>query len=268
MCQTYFIPHFNVWHQIQYLLKFLTSLNKDYIAVQIVDKRKLALVKNPIAQLRKYVRKKKELAYFQQVSPEEVFTSIYETNKWGDGNTRSGKGSTLAYTQQLRNELPTLLKALETDTLLDIPCGDFHWMREVSLPIAHYIGADIVKPMIAENQRLYSDAQRQFLALDLLTDQLPPADTIFCRECLVHLSFADINRAVANIKSTKATFLITTNFPEINRNKDIVTGKHRVLNFCAAPFHWPTPVKCIVEHEGDARRGRKEMAVWRITDLP
>ena len=225
-------------------------------------------MKNPITQLRKYFQKKKELAFFQNASPEEVFTTIYTTNKWGDATTRSGKGSTLDYTQRLRDELPALLKALETQTLLDIPCGDFHWMREVSLPVTHYIGADIVKPMIAENERRYSNTQRRFMALDLLEDELPQADTIFCRECLVHLSFADINRALANIKATGATYLMTTNFPEINRNKDIVTGKHRVLNFCTAPFNWPAPEKQIVEHEGDARRGRKEMAVWRIADLP
>lgn len=225
-------------------------------------------MKNPFTQLRKYFQKKKELAIFKNMSPEEVFTTIYKTNKWGDGTTRSGKGSTLAYTRRLRDELPALLKSLETDTLLDIPCGDFHWMREVSLPVSHYIGADIVKAMIAENEQRYSNSQRQFMALDLLQDDLPQADTIFCRECLVHLSYADINRALANIKSTNAIYLMTTHFPESSRNTDIVTGKHRVLNFCADPFNWPTPFKQIVEHEGDARRGRKEMAVWRIADLP
>lgn len=223
---------------------------------------------NPFTQIYKFIKKQKELKFFQHASPEAIFTNIYHTNKWGDKDTRSGKGSTLDYTQRMRTELPDLLRELHTKVLLDIPCGDFHWMQVVELPVQQYIGADIVKPMIAGNSDRYSNDQRQFMTLNLLSDQLPSADTILCRECLVHLSFADINRAIANIKHSGARLLLTTNFPDFTVNEDIVTGKHRRLNFSAAPWHWPPPMRQITEQDASSQRGRKELAVWRISDLP
>lgn len=224
--------------------------------------------RNPFQQLRKFVQKRNELGFFKKATPEEIFTRIYDTNKWGHKDTRSGKGSSLDSTLLLREQLPALLQDLQTTTLLDIPCGDFHWMQQIDLPVALYIGADIVKPLIAANSLHYSNEQRQFAACDLLHDLLPRADSILCRECLVHLSFGDINLALANIKSSGAKFLLTTNFPDITENINIVTGKHRRLNFCRAPWHWPPPLMTIMEQPAESRRGRKDLAVWRIADLP
>jgi hypothetical protein len=38
--------------------------------------------------------------------------------------------------------------------LLDIPCGDFNWMKLLNLGV-DYIGADIVGELIAENRRRF-----------------------------------------------------------------------------------------------------------------
>ena len=35
--------------------------------------------------------------------------------------------------------------------MLDIPCGDFYWMKEVDLKDIEYIGADIVDELIKKN---------------------------------------------------------------------------------------------------------------------
>ena len=224
-------------------------------------------MRNPFQLIAKFFDKHKELKFLKRASTEEAFTHIYESNKWGEASTRSGKGSTLDYTRPLRAELPTVLQRLNTEVLLDIPCGDFHWMQHVELPVKHYIGADIVNSLIAANTQHYGNSQRTFLRVDLLQDQLPEADTILCRECLVHLSIADINRALCNIKNSGATYLLTTSFPDISRNADIVTGKHRRLNFCAAPWSWPAPLGAITEQGANARRGRKLLGVWKIDEI-
>ena len=80
--------------------------------------------------------------------------------------------------------------------MLDVPCGDFYWMRLVPLDV-DYTGGDIVSDIVARNQAQYGDERRRFLRLDLLQDPLPAADLIFCRDCLVHLSNAHIRRAVS-----------------------------------------------------------------------
>lgn len=81
-------------------------------------------------------------------TPREVFTEIYRRNIWGYQETVSGGGSTLHYTEKVRQTLPGLLADLNIGTMLDLPCGDYHWMSEIELPVAHYIGADIVPHLV------------------------------------------------------------------------------------------------------------------------
>ena len=219
-------------------------------------------------KLKKYFAKKAEKEFFNKSSTEEVFTHIYESNKWGASETRSGKGSSLERTSSLIEAIPNMLKQLDAETMLDIPCGDFHWMKEIELPISHYIGADIVKPLIEENQRLYESQNKEFLHLDLIRDDLPAVDVIFCRECLVHLSYADIALALNNIKRSGAKYLFTTHFPDIRTNKDSITGKHHSLNFTREPFNWPEPLMGHIEYFANKRRGNKHLSVWKLSDLP
>ncbi len=220
------------------------------------------------AGLKKYFRKREESNLFRNASTEEIFTHIYLANKWGDEESRSGKGSNLAVTESLREALPDMLLQFNINSMLDIPCGDFHWMKEIDLPLTRYQGADIVKPMIEENQVKYGNEKREFLHLDLLRDPLPKVDAIFCRECLVHLSYADIEKALQNIRKSGASYLFTTHFPQRKYNEDIVTGKHHSLNFYLPPFSWPQPELEFVECFAGKRRGNKCLSVWRIDNLP
>lgn len=58
----------------------------------------------------------------------EFFSNVYQNNLWGSGQSRSGEGSELAWTGDLVEKLPALLRAHGVWRLLDVPCGDFHWM--------------------------------------------------------------------------------------------------------------------------------------------
>ena len=51
----------------------------------------------------------------------------------------------------LRNELPNLLQEFKVESMLDIPCGDFYWLKEVNLDFLTYTCADIVEHIIQEN---------------------------------------------------------------------------------------------------------------------
>jgi hypothetical protein len=98
----------------------------------------------------------------------------------------------------------------------------------------------------------------------------PAADLLLCRDCLVHLSFADIDKALRNIRRSSLAYLLTTTFPAESVNADIVTGDWRPLNLQAAPFNLPTPVELINEGctEGDGAFADKSLGLWRIRDLP
>lgn len=147
--------------------------------------------------------------------------------------------------------------------MLDIPCGDFHWMQYVNLGIP-YFGADIVKELVINNQKKYQNEQREFIHLDVISGSLLRVDLILCRDCLVHLSLAQIWQALKNIKKSGAKYLLATSYSHTRVNIDIPTGSWRKLNLMVAPFNFSNPL--LVYNEG--YEGDKCLVMWRIEDLP
>jgi hypothetical protein len=99
---------------------------------------------------------------------------------------------------------------------------------------------------------------------------LPRCDAILCRDCLVHLSFANIERATANFRRSGATWLIATTFPQWQNNLDCEDGDWRALNFERAPFSWGAPVELLNENCTEAGGGwrDKSLGVWRLSEIP
>jgi hypothetical protein len=217
------------------------------------------------------IAQKRFLEHEDELKPLDLksrFEYIFDTNLWGDDHSRSGVGSTLAETETLRREIPLLLKEVGARTLLDIPCGDFGWLSLTDLGV-EYVGADIVEALVEQNTSRYASETRRFVRLDLTTDPLPPADVVLCRDCLVHLSYANIRRALDNVKRSGAKYLLVTSFPEAASNRDIEDGDWRLLNFQLAPFCFPAPVRTIVENciEADGAYRDKSLCLWPVDDL-
>lgn len=203
---------------------------------------------------------------------ERVFTQIFRERVWDDQRTResvSGIGSSVQQTQQILNQLPGLLAEYNVQSILDIPCGDFHWMQRLNLADVRYTGADIVSEIVEQNQRQYARPNVQFVKLNLLTDKLPTCDLALCRDCMVHFSFADIQQAIANIRKSRSTYLLTTTFPDEATNQDIPTGGWRPLNLQRAPFHFPEPLFVLNENctEMNGVYRDKSLALWRVREL-
>jgi hypothetical protein len=201
---------------------------------------------------------------------EQVFTAIHRQNAWQGEESASGPGSSLAATAALRQELPHLLRELGCATLLDAPCGDFWWLKEMVLPVATYCGVDIVEEVVAANQRCHGAPGRTFLRLDLRRDALPRTDLVLCRDCLVHFSFRDALATLANLRASGAAWLLTTTFPAHRSNREAVTGEWRPLNLELAPFHLPPPRVLLNERcpEQGERYADKSLGLWRLRDLP
>jgi hypothetical protein len=196
------------------------------------------------------------------------FKHIYQGNYWGGDQSVSGLGSSLEQTAVLRSVLPSLLKDLRVSTLLDAPCGDFFWMKELTLDI-DYIGVDIVPEAVERNQRQYAAARRTFLVRNITQDVLPHADGILCRDCLDHLSFDDAFRALQNLKRTGAAYLLATTYVDRTRNDDIETSHWRPTNLQLAPFLFPPPIQLINEHctEEGGKWSDKSLGVWKLQEL-
>ncbi len=199
----------------------------------------------------------------------QIFSETYHKRYWKSRESVSGRGSELGQTTQLRIELPRLLRQFGVQSLLDLPCGDFNWMQHVDLKGITYIGADIVPELVAQNNKNFAREGRSFQHLDLLTDSLPKADCMLVRDCLVHLSFAHIEQALANIKKSGTTYLLATTFPNLEANVDIQTGHWRPLNLQTAPIALPTPLYLFNEGctESDGAFSDKSLGLYRVSDL-
>jgi len=198
-----------------------------------------------------------------------VFSEIFEQRTWGDDESVSGPGSTLARTATFRDEIALLLKSLSANTLLDAGCGDFNWLKETQLGAVRYFGVDVVPKLIARNQQAFGNDTRTFLNLDMTKDSLPRADVILCRDALVHFSLGDIRSALRNFKRSESTYLLATTFAELGKNTEIVTGSWRPINLQLAPFSFPEPLQVIdekCEHSGGIYRD-KRLSLWRLADI-
>jgi hypothetical protein len=199
-------------------------------------------------------------------SAEAIFTRYYTSNGWGDRESLSGPGSSLAYTQNIRERLPKLVERYAIKSIIDVPCGDFNWFRHVELPAGvHYTGADIVKPLIERNCQLHSNHNRSFIQLDITKDKLPSADLLLCRDLLFHLSNAQVLAAIDNIRDSRIVWLLTTTHPECKKNRDIPTGSFRELNLQRPPFSFDAPIETMEDWiEGWPRR---QLCLWDCRSL-
>lgn len=193
------------------------------------------------------------------------FTAIYRQNAWGHRESRSGPGSARIQTEHIVDQLPGLFASLNVDTVLDIPCGDFEWMRFVDLGNVNYIGADIVPDAVANNQKYASDHIR-FVQLDVVSGDLPKVDLVMVRDCLVHFSFELALRALNNIVRSGSRYLLATTFSGRTSNVDILTGQWRPLNLELPPFNLLPPVQLINEGctESGGEFSDKCLGLWEI----
>jgi SAM-dependent methyltransferase len=204
---------------------------------------------------------------------EEIFSEIYDQNAWGDSHSRSGTGSNLVQTAIIQKEIPRLLEKYGIKTMLDVPCGDFFWMKEIKAVLNEqldtYIGGDIVEKIVEQNRSQYGDEKTKFEIIDICHSPLPKVDMIFCRDCLVHLPYKMIIKALQNFKRSGATYLLTTTFTNHNENRDIHVGDWRTLNLEKFPFDFQKPLMVINENcsEQEGIYADKSLGLWKISDL-
>ena len=201
-------------------------------------------------------------------SNEEIFTDAYQNNMWKAQESRSGPGSDLAHTTTIRKELPMLAAKLGISSILDIPCGDFNWTQSVNFGSCKYIGADIVEELVSRNNEQYASNSRKFIKLNIVDNELPTVDLILCRDLFVHLPYADIVKALNNIRKSRSKYFLTTSHLLTTRNHDILAGQWRPLNLLIRPFSFPAPIRIIYEDvlEGETNTG-KTLSLWKVSDI-
>lgn len=175
----------------------------------------------------------------QNINIKKRFTLFYRYKYWSSKESRSGPGSELKNTIIIREKLEDIVNKYKVKSLVDLPCGDFYWMRIfMRNKNIKYIGGDIVEELIMDLNNKYANKNISFKQIDLINDKLPTGDLLLCRDCFIHFSNNDIIKALKNfIKSDIKFFLITHTLNETDiENKDILTGAYRFLDLFKKPF--------------------------------
>jgi hypothetical protein len=216
----------------------------------------------------RFVYRRWRLLHYSSKQAEDTFRDKVATNAWGGIESRSGSGSDADQARVLVVELPQVFRELGVASVLDIPCGDFHWMQTVDLAGVGYVGADIVSEVVSANQRFARDGLR-FVRLDLVQSRLPRADLVLVRDCLVHLPYLQTFQALRNLCRGGSTYLLTTTFPNRTRNSDTVLGGWRPLNLQLPPFGFPPPIRLINEGctEGRGTYADKSLGLWQLAEI-
>ncbi len=204
----------------------------------------------------------------KKYNSKKKFNLIYKTNYWKSSFTgsRSGRGSDLETTFKIRESLMKFISDQNIKSILDIPCGDYYWMSKLDLNKLIYIGADIVKELVKNNNKKYKNPNINFLTLDIVKDKLPNVDLIFSRDCLVHLDNEEITLALNNVKKTGSIYFATTIFEKnFNNDTSALSDNWRPINLTKKPFNLNTP-DFIIDDSNNNQLDKK-IAIWKISNL-
>ncbi len=205
------------------------------------------------------------------LSREEKFRFIYKNQYWKNrkGGSLSGAGSNLSSTATLIGELNRFLETKNIKSLVDIPCGDWHWMSKVNLKTINYIGCDAIDEIIQENQNKHQTKNINFKKANIISDILPSADFIFIRDLFVHFKDSEILMSLENIKRYDFKYIGITNYPTTNLNKEKSLGdRWRPINLTINPFNLPNPDFLLSDTNNDNPMDKeKTLAIWGIESL-
>lgn len=151
-------------------------------------------------------------------APRPFFTEVYVNNAWGGAASRSGRGSEGEFAAQKVALFADLVPRLEIRSLIDLGCGDFHWMREVAPLLERYHGVDVVAELIEANRARYGSGRVTFQCLDLSrrADQkkLEPkrADLVSCLDVIGHMRNAEVESLLRfMLRDLDARYLLVAN---------------------------------------------------------
>jgi hypothetical protein len=210
----------------------------------------------PLRRLIRRVKTRMEHAVQTPQSPQEVFTKIYEEGRWhppggSEANAEdfySGPGSDELAAAPYADCVNAFICGHRVLSVVDLGCGDFRVGRRIAHQAIHYVGVDVVEPLIQANQSRYTADNIQFRCLDIIADELPRGELCLVREVLQHLSNDQILAILPKLKKFKWVIvtevqLAAADAREPNRDKP-AGPQTRVLwdsfvDLAAPPFSVP-----------------------------
>lgn len=188
---------------------------------------------------------------------------FYERLKILGMESVAGFGTTKHETSIYVSELPIIFKNLNIKSFLDAGCADFFIMKDIDFSEIKYIGIDFIQDQIDRNRESYIDVD--FRCLNILVDELPQSDMIFCRDVIIHLSNKNIFRFLKNCLKSNSKYIMLGDYFELESNQELggVLG-WRFTNLSKDPFNFPEPIIRIKEPNINPEKG---CSLWLLSDL-
>jgi hypothetical protein len=218
------------------------------------------------------------------MSYKNIFTEIYENYGFGSLESRSGTGSTLEETKLLRDKIKFVINEKNIKSVVDIPCGDFNWMKEIVYNFESYIGGDIVDNAVISNNEKYGNSKIKFINFDLINDKIPSSDLLIVRDVIGHLPLNDGKKIIKNILMSNCRYLLSTtwakktndgwdkcNINDVNReNEGVDYGRFYPVNLMSPPFNFPNPEIYLEENvivDNFENGNRKVLGLWELSKI-
>jgi len=132
---------------------------------------------------------------------DDVFTNIYESNKWGNNNQNdykgsSGLGSNIEYNKNTYVPfLKNFIKERNIQNVVDLGCGDFLCGNLIYDDLnIKYIGYDTYKKVVDYNSKIYSHPKYTFIHSEFFTnkEKIIGGDLCILKDVIQHWSLDDI----------------------------------------------------------------------------
>ena len=158
----------------------------------------------------------------------EVFDEVYRHNYWGSAQSRSGVGSETTFAARYSIGLAALIRSRGFRLVFDAPCGDLNWMAPLIAEAGiDYVGGDISSLVVEDGRCRHPDLDLR--VFDITKDSFPEADVWHCRDCLFHLPFEAIRRALSNFATSSIPYALITSHRArfLHRNLNVGFGGFR-----------------------------------------
>jgi len=196
--------------------------------------------------------------------PEEVFGRLVDTYGWcpGDRETPCGEGSFLAAVRPIVEVMPKWFREYGIRSVVDVGCGDFHWMRDVSFDGMEYDGYDLLPKFVDGLRETHGRQNVRFHQANALEVDLPQADLCICKDVINHYPVSDGLRIMEKIKASSRYFAAIAFPGNQDKDGDIPLGKYWYIDFAIPPFNLGAPIASVDANE--TRSPKRVFSIWRL----
>lgn len=149
-----------------------------------------------------------------------------------------------------RHFLTGIIEKYKVKSIVDIGCGDLHWMKEINLDGIEYYGIDwILSDYAKENfekmQSKYNKGWKDLYEENFMYVDIPKVDLIICKCVLIHMTNDMAVEALEHIfKDPPDFFLSSTQDVRDNDRRHIRISypSYSAINLMREPFNFGLPL--------------------------